>query len=90
MGTVRVNGRMDWLMLDSAVSQAFKVSHRIYNPNKIIFQCGVNAGFILFFYIIYVQISIFILYFHYTDHDAFSHVCSYLDFLFITGVHSQG
>ncbi|XP_065811214.1 neuron navigator 1 isoform X8 [Labrus bergylta] len=25
MGTVRVNGRMDWPMLDSAVSQAFKV-----------------------------------------------------------------
>ncbi|XP_068598079.1 neuron navigator 1 [Brachionichthys hirsutus] len=25
VGTVRVNGRMDWLMLDSAVSQAFKV-----------------------------------------------------------------
>lgn len=26
VGTVRVNGRMDWPMLDSAVSQAFKVS----------------------------------------------------------------
>ncbi|XP_016524375.1 neuron navigator 1 isoform X14 [Poecilia formosa] len=25
IGTVRVNGRMDWVMLDSAVSQAFKV-----------------------------------------------------------------
>ncbi|XP_039468293.1 neuron navigator 1 isoform X1 [Oreochromis aureus] len=25
VGTVRVNGRMDWVMLDSAVSQAFKV-----------------------------------------------------------------
>ncbi|KAM9759004.1 neuron navigator 1 isoform 1-T1 [Menidia menidia] len=25
IGTVRVNGRMDWIMLDSAVSQAFKV-----------------------------------------------------------------
>ncbi|KAM4587962.1 neuron navigator 1 isoform 1-T1 [Odontesthes bonariensis] len=25
VGTVRVNGRMDWIMLDSAVSQAFKV-----------------------------------------------------------------
>lgn len=25
IGTVRVNGRMDWPMLDSAVSQAFKV-----------------------------------------------------------------
>lgn len=25
VGTVRVNGRMDWPMLDSAVSQAFKV-----------------------------------------------------------------
>lgn len=28
VGTVRVNGRMDWPMLDSAVSQAFKVSLR--------------------------------------------------------------
>lgn len=27
IGTVRVNGRMDWVMLDSAVSQAFKVKH---------------------------------------------------------------
>lgn len=26
VGTVRVSGRMDWPMLDSAVSQAFKVS----------------------------------------------------------------
>lgn len=26
IGTVRVNGRMDWSMLDSAVGQAFKVS----------------------------------------------------------------
>ena len=26
IGTVRVNGRMDWPMLDSAVGQAFKVS----------------------------------------------------------------
>ena len=26
VGTVRVNGRMDWTMLDSAVTQAFKVS----------------------------------------------------------------
>ncbi|XP_041836631.1 neuron navigator 1 isoform X2 [Melanotaenia boesemani] len=25
VGTIRVNGRMDWVMLDSAVSQAFKV-----------------------------------------------------------------
>lgn len=29
VGTVRVNGRMDWPMLDSAVSQAFKVSLRL-------------------------------------------------------------
>lgn len=27
VGKVRVNGRMDWTMLDSAVSQAFKVRH---------------------------------------------------------------
>lgn len=29
VGTVRVNGRMDWPMLDSAVSQAFKVSRSL-------------------------------------------------------------
>uniref|UniRef100_A0A3B4T428 Neuron navigator 1 n=1 Tax=Seriola dumerili TaxID=41447 RepID=A0A3B4T428_SERDU len=37
VGTVRVNGRMDWTMLDSAVSQAFKVRlsklHFITNSN---------------------------------------------------------
>nr|XP_057911556.1 neuron navigator 1 isoform X6 [Doryrhamphus excisus] len=34
IGTVRVNGRMDWPMLDSAVSQAFKVYIAKVDPNS--------------------------------------------------------
>ncbi|XP_006782905.1 neuron navigator 1 isoform X5 [Neolamprologus brichardi] len=34
VGTVRVNGRMDWVMLDSAVSQAFKVYTAKVDPTS--------------------------------------------------------
>lgn len=42
IGSVRVNSRMDWLLLDSAVSQAFKVTKYIDDANEVIIQCGIN------------------------------------------------
>lgn len=44
VGTVRVNGRMDWSMLDSAVSQAFKVAFAVGAAQTVthLSKCGLK------------------------------------------------